>query len=323
MTMIETPDATAQGATDPETPTWITTQRLAWRNELVADGLLLRTPVDGVYGRSARFEDVLLAVSLGVHRLGADQNAERVAFPPILPRATYDRSGHLSSMPELLGSVSSFNGSERDHRAVLDKQAHGEAWADGFASTDVILTPAACYPVYPMCTGQLPAEGRVFEIVGQCFRHEPSVDPMRQITFRQHEFVRVGSPEQVQSWRDVWYTRIPEYVERLGVPFRLDVANDPFFGRTGKLMAASQREQALKFEILVPTFGEDHETAVASLNAHHDHFSHAFDVHSHDGSVAHTACFGMGLERMTLAMFKFLGNSPADWPSSVRDLLFS
>ena len=143
---------------------WIVEQRLAWRSELLSSGLLLGTPVDGVYGRSARFEDALLAVSRAVNRLGADQHAERVAFPPILPRVTYDRSGHLSSMPELLGSVSAFAGSERDHRAVLERQAHGESWADGFASTDVVLTPAACHPVYPMCSGQLPAEGRTFEI---------------------------------------------------------------------------------------------------------------------------------------------------------------
>jgi seryl-tRNA synthetase len=300
---------------------WITSERLAWRDRLVADGLLIATPALGVYGRSSRFEDVLLAVSRGVHRLGDDQNAERVAFPPILPRVTYDASGHLSSMPELLGSVSAFTGNDRDHRTVLERQAHGESWSDDFTPTDVVLSPAACYPVYPMCTGQLPDEGRVFEIVGQCFRHEPSVDPMRQVTFRQHEFVCVASPEQVQTWRDVWFTRVPEYVEKLGVPFRVDVANDPFFGRTGRLMAASQREQALKFEVLVPTFGDEFETAVASLNAHRDHFTHSFGIEAASGE-AHTACFGMGLERMTLAMFKFLGHDVSSWPSSVRTLLF-
>lgn len=300
---------------------WITTERLAWRERLVSDGLLIATPTPGVYGRSSRFEDVLLAISRGVHRLGDDQNAERVAFPPILPRATYDKSGHLSSMPELLGSVSAFTGSDRDHRLVLELQAHGESWSDGFTPTDVVLSPAACYPVYPMCTGRLPHEGRVFEIVGQCFRHEPSIDPMRHVTFRQHEFVRVATPDQVQMWRDVWFTRVPEYVEKLGVPFRVDVANDPFFGRTGRLMAASQREQALKFEVLVPTFGDEFETAVASLNAHRDHFSHAFGIEADEGE-AHTACFGMGLERMTLAMFKFLGHDVATWPSTVRTLLF-
>ena len=32
----------------------------------------------------------------------------------------------------------------------------------------------------------------------------------------------------------------------------LDVANDPFFGRGGKFMGKSQREQSLKFELFVP-----------------------------------------------------------------------
>ena len=37
----------------------------------------------------------------------------------------------------------------------------------------------------------------------------------------------------------------------LGLDADFDVAADPFFGRGGRMLAASQREQALKFEILV------------------------------------------------------------------------
>jgi hypothetical protein len=36
------------------------------------------------------------------------------------------------------------------------------------------------------------------------------------------------------------------------LPFDVDVANDPFFGRAGRIMASSQRDQGLKFELLVP-----------------------------------------------------------------------
>ena len=78
-------------ATVPGTD-WITTERLAWRQRLVADGLLIATPASGVYGRSSRLEDVLQVVSRGVHRLGDDQNAERVAFPPVLPRVNYNKA---------------------------------------------------------------------------------------------------------------------------------------------------------------------------------------------------------------------------------------
>ena len=42
----------------------------------------------------------------------------------------------------------------------------------------------------------------------------------------------------------------------LGLDVRPDVANDPFFGRAGKMLSRSQRESALKFEI-VATVGRD------------------------------------------------------------------
>ncbi len=47
----------------------------------------------------------------------------------------------------------------------------------------------------------------------------------------------------------------------------IDVANDPFFGRTGRLYwRASQREESLKFELLVPILAEEHPTACVSFN---------------------------------------------------------
>jgi hypothetical protein len=35
-------------------------------------------------------------------------------------------------------------------------------------------------------------------------------------------------------------------------PGGVDVAHDPFFGRVGQVMAVSQLQQALKFELLIP-----------------------------------------------------------------------
>jgi len=51
---------------------------------------------------------------------------------------------------------------------------------------DVALTPATCYPVYPVMAarGPLPEGGRVFDLQSYCFRHEPSEDPARMQMFR-------------------------------------------------------------------------------------------------------------------------------------------
>ena len=64
------------------------------------------------------------------------------------------------------------------------------------------------------------------------------------------------------------------------------------------MIAASQREQALKFEVLVQIAG-DEPTAVASFNYHHDHFTAPYGLGMADGGVAHTACLGFGLERIS------------------------
>ena len=63
-----------------------------------------------------------------------------------------------------------------------------------------------------------------------------------------------------------------------GLPFDVDIANDPFFGRTGRLLAASQREESLKFELLVPIHAKEHPTACVSFNYHRDLFGHAWKI---------------------------------------------
>jgi seryl-tRNA synthetase len=89
------------------------------------------------------------------------------------------------------------------------------------------------------------------------------------------------------------------------------------------MLAASQREQELKFEILVPILSEAAPTAVCSFNYHREHFGKLFDIHTSDGELAQTACLGFGLERMVMALFKAHGFVPTEWPTRVREVLGS
>jgi hypothetical protein len=53
----------------------------------------------------------------------------------------------------------------------------------------------------------------------------------------------------------------------------VDVANDLFFGRGGKIVADSQRELKLKFELLMPVNDGAPPTACMSFNYHMDHLA--------------------------------------------------
>ncbi|MEA2171606.1 MAG: hypothetical protein QOF76_4906, partial [Solirubrobacteraceae bacterium] len=153
------------------------------------------------------------------------------------------------------------------------------------------------------------------------FRNEPSGDPARLQMFHQRELVRIGEPEACEEWRDTWRDRAVALLRRIGLNADFDVATDPFFGRAGRLMAVSQREQALKFEVLAPIASPE-RTAVASFNYHQDHFTHAHGIVMEDGGEAHTACLGFGMERCTLALLHKHGLEPAAWPESVRTELW-
>ena len=289
---------------------------------LVAHGLILPTGVKGAYGRGAVFEDVLRRFDALVGRIAQPDGAEEMMFPPILPRTLIEKLGYLDNFPQLAGSVHSFSGGDAKARELSGRLHDSQRWEDLLDPTEVMLTPAACYPVYPNFSGLLPQGGRLVTVLGWVYRHEPSPEPTRLQSFRMREYIRVGAPEVVLAWRDDWLQRGLALLQGLGLPAQSDVASDPFFGRVGKMMAANQMEQRLKFEILVPVISLEKPTAICSFNWHQDHFSSKFGIRNADQSAAHTACLGFGLERVTLALIKTHGFDPQAWPEAVRAQLW-
>lgn len=291
--------------------------------ELAAHGLIVPVGVPGVFGRGAVFEDVLERFNGLVTRLAAqDGVAEVYTFPPVIDRSVLERVHYLDSFPHLCGAVHSFFGDALQAAALAERANAGGDWNALLGPTQVVLNPAACYPVYPSLAGKLPPNGRTISMLNWVYRHEPSPEPTRMQSFRVREFVRAGSAEQVLDWRDGWLQRGLDLLTALGLPARADVASDPFFGRAGKMLAMNQKEQKLKFEVLVPVISLEEPTAVCSFNFHQEHFGSTFGIRTPDGAVANTACLGFGLERVTMAMFKTHGFEPARWPQDVRAQLW-
>jgi seryl-tRNA synthetase len=295
-----------------------------FRDALFANRILIDTGVDGLYGRSGLFEDVIERFDALITSFGGGDGAEVVRFPPGMNRALFEKSGYLKSFPNLAGTIHAFNGADKDHAALLEKLFAGEDWTQGQEATDVVLSPAACYPLYPTVArlGPLPEGGRLYDLQSYCFRREPSKDPARQQFFRMREYVRIGSPDEVTEFRATWLDRGKALIGRLGVPFHLDIANDPFFGRAGRMLANNQRDQKLKFELLVPIESEEKPTACLSFNYHQDHFGTLWGIARHNDETAHTACVGFGMERVALALFKHHGFNVDKWPSPVRKALW-
>jgi seryl-tRNA synthetase len=277
---------------------------------------------DGIYARTALYENMIerLTVLITRHR---EPDTEVMRFPPVMNRGQLEKSGYLKSFPNLLGCVCALHGTEREIHSAVGRHDAGGDWTTSLSPADLVLSPAACYPVYPIAAarGRLPPGGLRFDVAADCFRHEPSRHLDRLQSFRMREYVCIGSHEDVSGFRERWMVRAQAVARALGLSFRVDYASDPFFGRVGQMKAVSQVQQSLKFELLVPLRSEEQPTACMSFNYHRDHFGMTWDIKDVNDATAHTACVAFGMDRLAVAMFHIHGTDLAKWPTTVRETL--
>jgi seryl-tRNA synthetase len=276
--------------------------------------------VPGIVGQTRTFFSVLEGLSLAAERLYGVQH-EFIRFPPVMSRRTLNKIGYFKNFPQLLGSIHCFCGDENAHHKLAASDS--AQWTSADEATDLVLTPAACYPVYPALAarGSVPLDGYSVQVRSHCFRREPSDELTRLQSFQMQELVRVGSNTQATEFQAHWLEQGPQFFEALQLPATIVDANDPFFGRASGVLRKGQRAQNLKYELVVPINDGAPPTACMSFNYHVDFFGQALSLRGVDGETAHTACTGIGLERTVFALFRWHGDDVGQWPEPVRNIL--
>ena len=182
----------------------------------LADALFHQMGAEGVYARTALYEGVVekLTALITRHR---ETGTEVMRFPPVMSRAQLEKSGYLKSFPNLLGCVCGLHGAEREIHEAVARFDKGDDWTTS-------LSPAACYPVYPIAAsrGPLPHGGLRFDVAADCFRREPSKHLDRLQSFRMREYVCIGRADDVADFRERWMVRAQKIATDLGLTFRVD-----------------------------------------------------------------------------------------------------
>ena len=298
-------------------------QQRDFRSTLLHSGLLTEGGVEGIYLRSPAFESVVRGVEAMISRVANVPVASRYFLPPIIPLSALEGAGYHRSFPNLVGVITSFTGSDSDLPEYLRRIQDNEEWTQGLSTIDISLCSAACHQIYPLHSHRrVRDDGVTYEVQASCFRHEPSSDPARMQSFRMQEIVLIGSEKAAFDHRESWLPRAAALLEGLGLDITQEVANDPFFGRPGRVLKRGQLEKELKFELLAP-IGGNGLVAIASANYHEDHMGHGFDISLNSGGPAHSACMGFGLDRVALALISVHGVDLESWPTPVRQQLFA
>ena len=263
---------------------------------------LLSTPAAGVYLTTGDFEAVVHGLRCGLSALADPPASRSLRAPPVIARSVIETAGYQQSFPHLLGRVC----------AGTD--------AAQAAESDLVLTPAACYSIYPDFAGVRLAGPTAVSVEATCFRQEDKAEPGRLRSFRMRELVWLGGAAEGRAWRDSQLSRAGGWLAELGLETVRVVASDPFFGSGGRMLRGLQLDQELKIEIVAPV-APGVDQAIASGNYHKDQFGALFAIGDDTGDVAHSACMAFGYERLTLALFHRHGPEPRGWPEQVRKAL--
>ncbi|HEX4721909.1 MAG TPA: aminoacyl--tRNA ligase-related protein [Pseudonocardiaceae bacterium] len=283
--------------------------------EVGDDARPVPTGVPGVYLYPASFETIIGLLRDGITALAAGGSFRRLTIPPVISRRTIEHAGYVKTFPQLLGTVHSYGGDAKTWGKLKPLVDEGGEWHSQQQISDLVLLPAACYPVYETLVHQQFDGPRKFHVEANCFRQEATAETGRLRTFRMVELVTAGTEDYCLDYRGQWLKRVENWFTALGLSVSVEVADDPFFGPGKKLFQAAQRMQELKFELRVPV-GDNLVQAIASANYHKDHFGEAFDF-TVDGAVGNTSCMAFGMERVALALIHRHGPHAEKWPADV------
>jgi seryl-tRNA synthetase len=253
-------------------------------------------------------------------------DAEPHRFPTLIPAHYLERVHYFRAFPHSLSFVTHL----REDLEVIDQFSGAAACSEGqlntpsdsFARIATLLSPAVCYHHYfALADKPLPGGKSVATAVGNCFRFEAinltSLERMWNFTMR--EVIFVGSKDFVLDNREAARGWMAPVFDKIGLAYRVESANDPFFIGEFRKQAAFQSAFQLKFEMRARLPYNDSTLAVGSYNYHQDFFGRNLNITLPDGSPAHTGCVAFGLERMAFAFLTQYGLDKANWPEYVRE----
>jgi len=260
--------------------------------------------------------------------LAAEFGAQPQRFPTLISAEKLGRVNYFRAFPHSLTFATHLR---EDLDVISDFAEHAAYEAAGlnsapesFARIQALLSPAMCYHLYfaladkPLPGGQLAATA-----VGHCFRYESSnlssLERMWDFTMR--EIIFVGPADFVLQNREAARKKVAEWLEKIGLAYMVESANDPFFVGEFRKQAAFQNAFQLKYEIRARLPFKNDTLAVGSYNYHQDFFGRNLKIGLPDGKAAHTGCVAFGLERLAYAFVAQFGLEPAKWPAAVREVL--
>jgi seryl-tRNA synthetase len=294
------------------------TQELLNRKELFQES-------NGIYVLGPLLSGVIDFFEREFMDLAITFNARPYRFPTLMPGAMLERVNYFQAFPHSLSFAMHLR-EDLDVIQEFSKNAHCKH--DGlntsmksFSKIQNLLSPAVCYHLYfSLADSQLSEDHIAATAVGNCFRYESSnLNSLERLwNFSMREIIFIGSKDYVLEQRESGRQRMAKKFESIGMAYKVESANDPFFIGEYK-QAAFQNAFHLKYEIRALLPYKKSTLAVGSYNYHQDFFGRQLKIQQRDGSPIHTGCLAFGLERIAFGFLSQFGFEKDNWPLYVKE----
>ena len=218
---------------------------------------------------------------------------QHIHFDSILSIEELDKIDYARNFPHLtcLGCALA----DKTHQGLSDNQLSLKS-AARVGNTRFALLPATCFKVYLSLEGLELHHSHYLGCSASCFRNEDkALDDYRGLNFTMKEFVCVGNQMDAKRHIEQGIARVSLLFERLGIPFNIENAMDPFFDNKAS-QAILSKLSPTKREFVF----DGH--AVASANFHRNFFGEKLSI-TLNGEAVNTSCVAFGIERW-LAMLR-------------------
>lgn len=252
-------------------------------------------------------------------------NARPYRFPTLVPGALLERVNYFHAFPHSLSFATHLR-EDLDVIQEFSKNAHCQhdglnTSMESFSKIQTLLSPAVCYHLYfSLADSRLTEDHIAATAVGNCFRYESSnLNSLERLwNFTMREIIFIGSKDYVLEQRELGRQKMAKKLEAIGMAYKVESANDPFFIGEYK-QAAFQNAFHLKYEIRALLPYKHSTLAVGSYNYHQDFFGRQLNIQQKDGTSIHTGCLAFGLERIAFAFLSQFGLDKENWPSYVKE----
>jgi seryl-tRNA synthetase len=282
----------------------------------------------GFYTLQGDFLRVFHALNQKIKSIALALNAIEQEYPALWPVRLFKKIDYFKEFPQqviLCAPVRNDYQSRKQFAEKYGKEENFESIAmdELIANAEFGLEPAVCDCCYYGLEGSTNLGNAFYTCYNKVFRNERSATDQldRMTNFSVRDIMFVGSEEFVLEGRQKLIEILSQFIIDLSLHAKIETANDPFFANESAMKSVFQNAERLKYELLAYIPHLDRDIAVGSINFHRDFFGKAFDIQLAIGQPAYSGCIGIGMERLTYALYCQHGPSLQSWPQSLLDFL--